>query len=54
MIFSKAHLTKAGMQKLLELREYMNAGGKRKFTSSEILNTYRLESSETTRQTRLL
>lgn len=51
MIFSKQHLTKAGLQRLLELREGMNAGGKRKFTSGEILNAYRIESSETTRQT---
>ncbi|MBU6389749.1 hypothetical protein KGQ71_04530 [Patescibacteria group bacterium] len=51
MVFQKAHLTKAGMQQLLVLRETMNGGGKRKFTSGEILATYRLESSETTRQT---
>lgn len=51
MVFSKTHLTKAGLQRLLEARESMNAGGKRKFTSGEILNSFRLESSETTRRT---
>lgn len=41
MVFSKLHLTKAGLQQLLEIRETMNAGGKRKFTSSEILDSCR-------------
>lgn len=50
IIFAKEHLTYNGMQKLLSLREPMNSGGKRKFSSKEILELMCVESSTTTRQ----
>lgn len=51
IIFSKQHLTYQGMSRLLQLRENMNGGGRRKFTSRQILTMMRPESSETIRQT---
>lgn len=53
LVFSKQHLTYQGMKQLLELRENMNGGGKRKYTPEQILKTMRVESSETIRQTPL-
>lgn len=52
MVFAKRHLTYNGMKELLALRENMNGGGKRKFTSQTILSQMRIQSSETIRQTR--
>jgi len=51
LVFTKQHLTRTGLVRVLELREQMNGGGKRKFTNRYILETFRQESSETTRQT---
>jgi hypothetical protein len=39
IVFQKQHLTESGMKELLELRETMNSGGKRKYSSRQILNT---------------
>lgn len=41
LVQTKQHLTYSGMEKILLLREPMNNGGKRKFTSSEILECCR-------------
>lgn len=38
IVFQKRHLTEWGMKELLKLRETMNSGGKRKYSSIEILN----------------
>ena len=46
---SGAHLTVNGIQQILEIREDMNDGGKRRHAHSDILASL-LESSETTRQ----
>lgn len=54
LVTSKEHLTRSGMEKLLHLREPMNGGGKRKFSSQQILDLLRTESSETIRQIRPL
>ena len=43
------HLTKEGIQRILDIRREMNDGGKRKYSETEILRT--VESSETIRQT---
>lgn len=51
LVLAKEHLTYDGMKTLLTLREPMNSGGKRKYSSEQILNLYRMESSETIRQT---
>ena len=44
-----AHLTKNGIREILEIRERMNDGGKRRYLHADILTSL-LESSETTRQ----
>jgi len=44
------HLTKAGVQEILQIRRRMNDGAKRKYSEEEILSAFR-ESSETARQT---
>lgn len=44
-----AHLTKNGIREILEIRERMNDGGKRRYSHADILNSL-IESSETTRQ----
>jgi LAGLIDADG endonuclease len=44
-----AHLTKNGIRDILEIRERMNDGGKRRYLHADILTSL-LESSETTRQ----
>jgi len=41
LVFAKQHLTYQGMEILLRLREPMNGGGKRKFSTREILNCCR-------------
>jgi LAGLIDADG endonuclease len=47
-----AHLTREGIELLLDQRSTMNDGGKRKYSDGEILKAFNvLESSETTRQT---
>ena len=48
-----AHLTKNGIREILEIRERMNDGGKRRYLHSDILASL-IESSETTRQASLL
>ena len=48
-----AHLTKNGIREILEIRERMNDGGKRRYAHADILATLN-ESSETTRQASLL
>ncbi len=48
-----AHLTKNGIREILEIRERMNDGGKRRYAHADILTSL-LESSETTRQASLL
>ena len=48
-----AHLTKNGIREILEIRERMNDGGKRRYPHAYILTSL-LESSETTRQASLL
>ncbi len=46
------HLSREGIERLLELRENMNDGGKRKYSKEEILAEFdSVESSETTRRT---
>lgn len=48
---SEQHLSKEGIEKILEIRRDMNDGGKRKYSDEEILNRFRPgESSETIRQ----
>ena len=47
---ANAHLTKEGIQRILEIRREMNDGGNRRYTDADILTRYR-ESSETIRQT---
>src|SRR5215831_571131 len=49
---SGAHLTKAGVREILEIRDRMNDGGKRRYAHSDILASL-IESSETTRQASL-
>ena len=44
-----AHLTPSGIREILEIRNEMNDGGKRRYSHSEILASL-VESSETTRQ----
>jgi len=46
---SSAHLTANGIRQILEIREDMNDGGKRRYTHVDILASL-IESSETTRQ----
>ena len=48
------HHSIEGIQKILELRENMNNGGNRKFSSQEILDSIIKESPETVRQTQHL
>ena len=48
-----AQLTKNGIREILEIRERMNDGGKRRYAHADILTSL-LESSETTRQASLL
>jgi hypothetical protein len=48
-----AHLTPNGIREILEIRDDMNDGGKRRYSHSEILASL-LESPETTRQALLL
>jgi hypothetical protein len=43
------HLTKDGVREILEIRDRMNDGGKRRYAHADILTSL-LESSETTRQ----
>lgn len=52
-MISGKHRSSAGIQQILELRESMNGGGKRKFSSSTILASLKTESPETIRQTRV-
>ncbi len=52
IIEKKEHLSIKGIEKILEIRDEMNDGGKRKYTNKEILDSLR-ESSETTRQVRI-
>jgi hypothetical protein len=47
---SNAHLTKDGVIEILQIRQEMNDGGKRRYADEEILRTFE-KSSETTRQT---
>lgn len=49
LLLQNQHLTKAGMQQVLELRNKMNGKGKRKFSDEEIMNACG-KSSETIRQ----
>jgi len=49
LIKKGAHLTPNGIREILEIREEMNDGGKRRYAHSEILASLG-ESSETTRQ----
>ena len=44
-----AHLTKDGVREILQIRDRMNDGGKRRYAHSDILASL-VESSETTRQ----
>jgi hypothetical protein len=44
-----AHLTKNGIREILEIRERMNDGGRRRYAHADILSSL-IESSETTRQ----
>ena len=49
-----AHLTPEGVRAILEIRKYMNDGGKRRYEEREILRGFPLgESSETVRRTRV-
>ena len=50
MLSKNEQLTKAGIEKILEIRSDMNDGGKRKYGDEEILCSI-TESSETIRQT---
>ena len=50
LISNKKHLTESGVREILNVRSDMNDGGKRKYSSEEILRAIQ-ESSETTRQT---
>ena len=50
LLRANAHLTKEGVQRILEIRREMNDGGNRRYTDAAILARYR-ESSETIRQT---
>lgn len=50
LLRANAHLTKEGIQQILEIRREMNDGGNRRYTDADILARYR-ESSETIRQT---
>ena len=46
------HLTREGVEEILDIRRAMNGGGKRKYSDEDILEGVRAwESSETTRQT---
>ena len=45
----RAHLTREGVREILEIRDRMNDGGKRRYAHSDILASL-VESSETTRQ----
>ena len=46
------HLSREGIERLLELRENMNDGGKRKYSKDDILGEFdSVESSETIRRT---
>jgi hypothetical protein len=49
MMKENKHLTKEGIKTILNLRNEMNEGGKRKYSDEEILKAYE-ESSETIRQ----
>ena len=49
----KKHLTYEGIREILEIREEMNDGGKRRYSSKEILANPNVESSETTCQASL-
>ena len=47
-----AHLTREGIEQLLDLRRKMNDGGKRKYSEQQILDAFSAtESSETIRRT---
>jgi hypothetical protein len=49
---SGAHLTKEGVEQILQIRKSMNDGGKRRYSEAEILKRFQAEeSSETIRQT---
>ncbi len=50
LISKNEHLTKEGIERILEIRREMNDGGKRKYSEREILR-HVAESSETIRQT---
>lgn len=50
LIKAKKHLTVEGIAQILQLREEMNDGGKRKYSTEEILKRCRRESSEAIRQ----
>ena len=52
LVKEKKHLTYEGIKQILEIREDMNDGGKRRYSSEEILSI-RVESSETKRQASL-
>ncbi len=52
LIKDKKHLTYEGIKEILEIREEMNDGGKRRYSSEEIL-AIQVESSETTCQASL-
>lgn len=52
LMSQKKHFTPHGLEKILALRATIAVGRKRKYTSEEILSTFRIsESSETTRRT---
>jgi hypothetical protein len=52
VIGSGDHLTREGVEAILELRSDMNDGGKRKYSDEDVLERVKAwESSETTRQT---
>ncbi len=50
LLRSQAHLTEDGIRRILEIREDMNDGGKRRYTNDMVLARFG-ESSETIRQT---
>ena len=50
LLRANAHLTKAGIEHILEIRREMNDGGNRRYHDAEILARFR-ESPETIRQT---
>ena len=50
LLSKNEHLTKEGVEKILQIRREMNDGGKRKYSEKDILDKI-TESSETIRQT---